>query len=331
MIDIDDFKHEIECIYKDEKYSVRDNGAVFRYPRDGKRPRKYDNFWTFGKPNSKTGYMEIGSARVHIIVAMAFYGVRDTKIYVVDHIDTNRQNNRIENLRWLTRLENVLLNPISRKKIEYICGCSAEEFLANPEKYRDMIQSDTGFGWMRTVTKEEGEQCLKNLLEWVASDKQSSGGSMGEWIYQPLSTKYNPIEEIPEEPDYIMSLTPRAAQRDWRTPSEFPCTPQEVGDTPLATYAEKLKGRKVFAQNQYGASLIINSGFSEDRQALYVMTESSEGEAAIKRYALARITYEDGLFIHTGHTFFTKEGAEKQFTLAQGLEWTGEDSIDDYC
>ncbi|WP_294143305.1 HNH endonuclease signature motif containing protein [uncultured Sanguibacteroides sp.] len=34
-------------------------------------------------------------------------------IYVVDHIDTNRQNNRIENLRWLTKLENVLLNPIS--------------------------------------------------------------------------------------------------------------------------------------------------------------------------------------------------------------------------
>ena len=53
MIDIDDFKHEIECIYKDEKYSVRDNGAVFRYPRDGKRPRQYDNFWTFGKSNDK--------------------------------------------------------------------------------------------------------------------------------------------------------------------------------------------------------------------------------------------------------------------------------------
>ena len=49
MIDIDDFKQEVECIYKDEKYAVRDNGAVFRYPRDGKRPRKYDNFWTFGK------------------------------------------------------------------------------------------------------------------------------------------------------------------------------------------------------------------------------------------------------------------------------------------
>ena len=53
MSDVNDFKQEIECIYKDEKYSVRDNGAVFRYPRDGKRPRKYDNFWTFGKPNDK--------------------------------------------------------------------------------------------------------------------------------------------------------------------------------------------------------------------------------------------------------------------------------------
>ena len=302
-----------------------------RYPREGKKPRPTDCQWTFGKPNSKTGYMEIGSARVHIIVAMAFYGARDTKIYVVDHIDTNRQNNRIENLRWLTRLENVLLNPISRKKIEYICDCSAEEFLANPEKYRDKIQSDTGFGWMRTVTKEEGVQYLKNQLEWTASDKQSSGGSMGEWIYRPLFTKYNPIEEIPEESDYVMSLTPGAAQRDWRTPSEFPCTPQEVGDNPLATYAKNLKEGNIFAQNQYGASLIINSGFSEDRRALYVMTESSEGEAAVKPYALARITYEDGLYIHTGHTFFTKEGVEKQFALAQGLEWTGGDSIDDYC
>lgn len=247
MIDIDDFKQEIEYTYKDEKYSVRDNGAVYRHPRDGRRPRKYDNFWTFGKPNDKTGYMEIGSARVHIIVAMAFYGARDTKIYVVDHIDTNRQNNRIENLRWLTRLENVLLNPISRKKIEYICGCSAEEFLANPEKYRNMIQPDTGFGWMRTVTKEEGDQCLKNLLEWAASDKQPSGGSMGEWVYRPLSTKYNSIEEIPEKPDYVMSLTPGAAQRNWRTPSEFPCTPQEVGDNPLTIYAKSLKERNIFA------------------------------------------------------------------------------------
>jgi hypothetical protein len=184
QVDIDDYTREEECIYKDERYSARDNGAVYRHPREGKKPRPTDCQWTFGKPNDKTRYMEIGSARVHIIVATAFHGVRDTKIYVVDHIDTNRRNNRLENLRWLTRLENVLLNPISKAKIEWICGCTAEEFLANPEKYRDLILPDTGFGWMRTVTKEEGDQCLKNMLEWVASGKKPSGGTMGEWIFQ---------------------------------------------------------------------------------------------------------------------------------------------------
>lgn len=32
---IEDFKQEVECLYKDERYSVRDNGAVFCYPIEG--------------------------------------------------------------------------------------------------------------------------------------------------------------------------------------------------------------------------------------------------------------------------------------------------------
>jgi hypothetical protein len=59
-----DFKREVECVYKDEHYSVRDNGAVLRHARKDKRLRKYDNHWTFGKPNNK-GYMLIGSEVVH--------------------------------------------------------------------------------------------------------------------------------------------------------------------------------------------------------------------------------------------------------------------------
>ena len=86
---VNDYTQEKECIYKDEKYSVRDNGAVWRHPRESKRPRPTDCQWTFGRPNSKTGYMEIGSARVHIIVAMAFYGVRDTKV----RIKSDKQKN----------------------------------------------------------------------------------------------------------------------------------------------------------------------------------------------------------------------------------------------
>lgn len=71
--------------------------------------------------------MEIASVRVHIIVATAFHGPKPTKEHVVDHIDTNRRNNRPDNLRWVTRLENALDNPITRKRIIMRCG-SIEAF-----------------------------------------------------------------------------------------------------------------------------------------------------------------------------------------------------------
>lgn len=177
MADINDFTREVECIYKDERYAVRDNGAVFRYPRDGKRPRKYDNFWTFGKPNIVHGYMEIASVRVHAIVATAFLGPKPTKEHVVDHIDTNRRNNRVENLRWVTRLENILDNPITRKRIILRCG-SIEAFLANPSLLREN-ELPPDLRWMRTVTNAEaqvskndcwsGLKAIKSLPEvrWV--------------------------------------------------------------------------------------------------------------------------------------------------------------------
>ena len=66
--------------------------------------------------------MGISKHKVHRIVATAFHGPQPTEHHVVDHIDTNRRNNRPENLRWVTRLENVLTNPITAKRVEYPYG-----------------------------------------------------------------------------------------------------------------------------------------------------------------------------------------------------------------
>ena len=43
------------------------------------------------------------------------------------------------------------------------------------------------------------------------------------------------------------------------------------------------------------------------------------------------MSFEGDKYIHEGQTFFEEQGARKAFTLAQGLEWDGEDGIDDYC
>ena len=292
MPDIDDFTCEVECIYKDERYAVRDNGAVFRYPRDGKRPRRYDNFWTFGKPNIVHGYMEIASVRIHAIVATAFLGPKPTKEHVVDHIDTNRRNNRVENLRWVTRLENILDNPITRKRIILRCG-SIEAFLANPSLLREN-ELPLDLRWMRTGTNAEAQVSKKRLLEWAESDKEPSGGSLGAWVFNPsekststpgkVSTHDTQADLLTEEgqlgvwgykqpsfqendqsnalqdeedrtPNLILSLTLGAAQvRAFLDdkPCEYPCTPQHFDGNPLAAYASNLTDDAVFWRNQDG-------------------------------------------------------------------------------
>ena len=170
VVDVNDFTQEKQCIYKGERYSVRDNGAVLRHQPEGKRARPNDNQWTFGKENSANAYLHISNIRVHRIVATAFHGEPPDPKYVTDHIDTNCRNNRPENLRWLSRLENTLKNPVTRKKIEYLCG-SIEAFLENPSMLND-LQGNPNFKWMRTVTPEEAENCKVRMSLWANTDNK---------------------------------------------------------------------------------------------------------------------------------------------------------------
>jgi hypothetical protein len=321
MVDLKDFKQECECIYKNERYSVRDNGAILRYPLEGKRPRPTDNNWTFGKLNSKTGYLEIASVRIHRIVATAFHSEPPTKEHVVDHIDTNKQNNRPENLRWVTRLENILLNPITARRIELICG-SVEAFLANPSKFRDKF-ADPNYDWMCAVSSEEAQISLERMLSWANSSKPLRGGSLGDWIFNREIVQTPP----PIQPNYMMSKTPNAAQRiifHNDKPNEFPSTPQAFDDDALTTYYDSLIEGAPFFRNHNGEYIVVKRGFSKDKKTLYVMTkaaydwiENKDGEhipvpiAELPEkdsiedlpHALTEVTYQDGLFVHAKMDF----------------------------
>lgn len=306
MVSVDEYNETKDCIYKGEHYSVRDNGAVMRHPREGKRLRKDDNVWTFGKPNEKTGYMEIAGQRVHRIVAFAFLGDPPTEQHVVDHIDTNRRNNRPENLRWLTRLENALNNPITRARIENLCG-SIEVFLADPSVLRGHEKIDPNFNWMRTVSPEEARASLERLTNWAKEHPKPQGGSLGEWVFQEQkqgSRSYIPLHYQQPEPVELepadtrpietKSLTSNAIQLDWKHPVEFPCCPQQVTGKPLETYHANLKEGKIFSKNSFGESTILKYGLISS-EILWVMCNISIG---LKTHAITKITYKDGLFYH---------------------------------
>lgn len=356
MISVDDFYEEVkECDYKGEHYSVRDNGAVLRHPRTGRRVTKNDNVWTFGKPNPK-GYNCIASIQVHRIVAIAFHGEPPTPQHIVDHIDTNRQNNRQENLRWLTKLENALNNEITRAKIEFICGIEA--FLNDPSILRGHEEDDSNFVWMRAVSPSEARTSWERLKRWAKEHPVSKGGKLGEWIFDApksfspsfsensrgtkrsnnsqktpsvsaneiikISQSANiPKKESIEVSNETKSLTSNVIQVDWRTPTEFPLCPQGQMDNPLIEYQSRLIKGSIFCHNQYQDSLVLETVLVDNDSTLFVMCKSSD-KGAVKPWALSMVTYKDGVFYHENNgTFFKEDGAQKFFTLAQGKKWTG--------
>jgi hypothetical protein len=277
-----------------------------RHQREGLRKRKLDDVWSFGTMNIATGYMDFCGERVHRIVATAFHGSAPSDQHVVDHIDTNRQNNRPENLRWLTKLENILNNEITRKKVELICG-NIEAFLENPALLYGHESEDKNFAWMRNVTKEEASISLEKLTEWAKTATKPKGGSMGEWVFQdnPRSG-VNPtirfdepfipetIEEEEPEPLKTQSLTPNAIQLNWKYPVRFPCCPQQYSGNPLDAYMANLEEGKVFSTNEYGDSNILRFGMPQP-DCLWVMCNIRIG---FKTHAFTKIMFKDGVFYH---------------------------------
>lgn len=224
-------------------------------------------------------------------------------------LDTNRRNNRPDNLQWVTRLENALENPITRKRIIMRCG-SIEAFLADPSLLRE-CDVTLDFSWMRTVTDAEAQVSKERLLAWAESEKQASGGALGEWIYgrQPISqndgqssnvdeidklqsdslngwgqiptlANERPIEPEQRKPNVMLSLTPSAAQEIYfynDKPNEYPCTPQEYSGDPLTAYAANLTDNAVFWRNNNRDReyMVAKYGFSEDRKSLFIMIKSA--------------------------------------------------------
>ncbi len=327
---IDLFDTIRECEYKGERYSVREDGAVMRHQKKEGKVRPLDNKWTFGKKNPSNGYMTLGSARVHIIVATAFYGMHDTTRFVVDHIDTNRCNNRPENLRWLTKLENILLNEITRKKVELICG-SIEAFLGNPSLLYGYETEDSNFTWMRNVTKEEAQNCLANWKHWAKTaapdpNYKKAESHVGNWLYNSTpsihsaSTKEfekpfkKPIQyglseyqsdametsseiESPKEEIYNDSLTPLAKQK-WRTPTEFPCCPNTYEKNSLDQYIDNLKAGALFSSNVYAKYCVVDRAKHPKRDYLIILCSKIVEEGEEIDYTINIVTKKNGFFFH---------------------------------
>ena len=354
-IDINDFEVEKECVYQGEKYCVRDNGAVLRYPKDSARPRILDNKWTFGKVGNH-GYLYIASKGIHRIVATAFHGENLSKEYIVEHIDTNKQNNRPENLRWITKEENILNNPHTIDKLQYITGCSIEELKENNwEKLHKYTSENQDTSWMRPTTKEEAENFHKRQEQWLNKEPKMNEEnqklydqlmkisniqdknrnittSMGEWIFQPPTEEHSNFDLINNyyEESFKESLTANAYQT-WGTPTKFPCCPSEAKINMLEEYLSNLEVGKILCQSELFTSEITKFEYNSEKQKIIVQTVQTNKDS-IKPWHITEITVNEGKCYHSLYcSCFEEDGADKYYTIACGREWTGGDVFDDFC
>lgn len=96
---------EIPGRYKG-RYSITDSGEVWSHKR---------NQWLKPKLNKKTGYYQVNlgigitiTETIHRLVLLAHVGPdSDPAKCDVDHIDGNKLNNNLDNLRWVTTSENL--------------------------------------------------------------------------------------------------------------------------------------------------------------------------------------------------------------------------------
>ena len=95
-------------VWKITKYA---KGTVWEVSNYGRVKR---NGEIVNLPKLEKGYIQISGGYLHRIVAQLFIPNPENKPQV-DHIDTDRNNNRVDNLRWVTQSENNL-NPITRQR-----------------------------------------------------------------------------------------------------------------------------------------------------------------------------------------------------------------------
>ena len=100
--------------YNADKYVVSDEGEVARVDT-GQILKQYQRHDGYMVVWLRHPYGRVATP-VHRLVCAAFHGMEGlVKGMIVDHIDTNRSNNRSDNLHWVTPKDNAN-NPITLEK-----------------------------------------------------------------------------------------------------------------------------------------------------------------------------------------------------------------------
>jgi hypothetical protein len=166
-------KESFKFIKNYEKYMISDEGRVFSI--------KTHRFLKLGINTSGYYYVNlckygiVKSFSIHKIVSQAFLDNNENK-RCVDHINNNKKDNRLENLRFVSSSENSMNRKISNRNTSGIKGIT---FYKKYNKYRVRITINN---------KEKFIGYYKTLEEATIARKKTANELFGEFTHS--SEKY---------------------------------------------------------------------------------------------------------------------------------------------
>ena len=123
-----DYKNEMWLSYKLDIWSDDDEYLISNYGRV-KRKKVYEEEWKLSKTSLVSGYVSFwvkkkdklrtSSSYAHRAVAVLFLDKREDQKFVI-HLDFDKTNNVVSNLRWVNRTElneHNKLNPVHKKRL----------------------------------------------------------------------------------------------------------------------------------------------------------------------------------------------------------------------
>lgn len=114
-----------------------------------------------------------------------------------------------------------------------------------------------------------------------------------------------------------------------RIPTKFYCYPRFESATPLQAYYDNIEIGMLFASNTYAKPFVFDKAMSLDNKSFVVMGKDIYG--AVKPWVVYVVSWNGRNYYHKVHAHFDYNSALKNFTLAQGKEWCGGDTLSDEC
>ena len=121
----------------------------------------------------KDRYIKVCSERLHVVIARLFIPNPENKP-MVDHIDTNKHNNRVDNLHWVTAKENAN-NPNTIKAYK---KAAKQRFIDYPDSYKSRPYHkpwNKGLKNIKTSYKHS-EETRKKISEKLKGRKSPAQG-----------------------------------------------------------------------------------------------------------------------------------------------------------